>query len=95
MFGKPHVIVADKSQGLEVLFCISQVYEKKKVQMIACALQEMDVLCSSSSGAVLLPQKHVPGSASGGSPALLGPLFPGQALTCQEGDKCLILVLHA
>lgn len=64
-------------------------YEKRKVHTTAFCLQEMDVLCLSSSGAVLLPQKHVPGSASGGSPLLLGPLFPGQALTCQEGNKVL------
>ena len=49
-------------------------------------VQEMDVQCSSSNGAVLLPQHYVPGSTPGGDPVMLGPLFPGQFLVCQAGS---------
>ena len=71
--------------------------QKDEVGHYQHGLQEMDVYCSSSSGAVLLPQHYVPGSAPGGTAVLLGPLFPGQALTCQEGATSAqaLLCVHA
>ena len=70
----------------EIVSCTQFTFESSKMHVTTLkGPQEMDVQCSSSSGAVMLPQHYAPGSTSGGDPVLLGPLFPGQNLTCQAG----------
>ena len=52
---------------------------------ILVILQDMDINCACSSGAVMLPQQYMTGGSGRDSAVSLGPLFPGQNLTCQSG----------
>ena len=52
---------------------------------ILAILQDMDINCACSSGAVMLPQQYMTGGSGRDSTVSLGPLFPGQNLTCQSG----------
>ncbi|CAK0784083.1 hypothetical protein CVIRNUC_007286 [Coccomyxa viridis] len=68
-----------------IIICIASVIIRPSLadQVLFTSTQEMDVTCVCSSNATMLPQHYTMDATN--SSLVLGPLFPGQNLTCSTG----------